>query len=120
MAQYHLDVLVKTPQSLEQVTTLASVSEVRSRSHLGDCIYGCQRLRAVDLDQEAACLKVYLVLLNLQLSKLTLSPDDWTAETDEVNLSEKKVRDVVKAREPEIGGLQANDAEHGTAESVYG
>jgi hypothetical protein len=32
--------------------------------------------------------------------------DDWTAESDEVNLSEKKARDVVEARDLETGGYK--------------
>lgn len=29
--------------------------------------------------------------------------DDWTATTDDVNLTEKKIRDIVEARDPETG-----------------
>lgn len=38
--------------------------------------------------------------------------DDWTAETDEINLSEKKIRDVVEAREPATGAYKQTTLKH--------
>lgn len=38
--------------------------------------------------------------------------DDWTAETDEVALTEKKIRDVVEARDPATGNYLPQTMKH--------
>lgn len=38
--------------------------------------------------------------------------DDWTAETDEVDLTEKKIRDIVEARDSETGNYLPQTLKH--------
>lgn len=38
--------------------------------------------------------------------------DDWTAKTDEVNLTEKKIRDIVESRDPETGAYLKTTLKH--------
>lgn len=48
----------------------------------------------------------------LQVKVIYNKADDWTATTDEVQLTEKTIRDVVEARDPETGNYLPQTLKH--------
>ena len=74
---------------------LPCVSVVKNSDHIANGTTGLQRVT-----EELVVKMIY--------NKV----DDWTATTDEVDLTEKKIRDVVEARDPDTGNYLPQTLKH--------